>query len=471
MSSGTTDAWRRFAYASTVLERRWRGLSAAGDDWLCREAVRALKLPLDTRAQTSLGVVLQDGISPRELPSSLAGLPLKVLRAPVLRAQSDPPLLTLRRTLEDGTTTALVRDRLNGERCYLLTCGHVVAPDSAARYGEEVVISRLPGGVVLKGLLREWQPAVGPGSMPSTMDAALVEVDAGTLQSLRRLDPAWLPRSVGETVSPGLPVALRRIGGPLDGVLCEHWSGEVGVGGEEYPDYFLQDAIGYCTDSPTISGDSGGAIWGEGDALLGMHIGAIDSGHAPAATAVMTRVKPVLDWYCIKPFTRLDPATLTPEDWPALPHTGRPRDALATQAAVNAGDQVVLAKTLWGEARGEGGEGMEAVASVILNRRRAKYRGRTTVGEVCLDPKQFSCWNDDDLNSSKLMRIDKQPDNDFRLAIAIASAALLGGLTDKTQGAKHYVATTLPLSLRPRWLNDKRPCVVIGRHEFYNNIL
>ena len=470
MSSGRTFAWQRFARASTVLERRWRGLPAAGDDWLCREAVRALSLPLDTRAQTSLRVVLKDGISARELPTTLGGLPLKLLRAPALRAQSGPPLLTLGRTLEDGTTTAMVRDRLNSERCYLLTCGHVVAPDSAARYNDDVRISRLPGGVVLKGFLREWQPAVGPGSMPSTMDAALVEVDPGTLQVLRQLAPDWLPRSVGDTVNPGLPVALQRVDGPLDGVLCEHWSGEVGVGGEEYPDYFLQDAIGYATGSLTQGGDSGGAIWGEGDVLLGMHIGAIESGHAPAATAVMARVKPVLDWYCVKPFTRLDPATLTPADWPTLPPTGRAPAALETQAAADAGDQVVLAKTLWGEARGEGREGMEAVAAVVLNRRRTAYRDRTTASEVCLDPKQFSCWNADDPNSRKLTRIDKQPDDDFNVAMVVAAKALRGYLVDPTQGARHYVATTLPLSRRPRWLDEKRPCVVIGRHEFYNNI-
>jgi len=45
-----------------------------------------------------------------------------------------------------------------------------------------------------------------------------------------------------------------------------------------------------------------------------------------------------------------------------------------------------------------------------------------------------------------------------------------GLLTDPTFGARHYVATTLPLRLRPRWLLDKTPVVVIGRHEFYNNI-
>ena len=58
----------------------------------------------------------------------------------------------------------------------------------------------------------------------------------------------------------------------------------------------------------------------------------------------------------------------------------------------------VLARTLYGEARGEGLPGIEAVACVILNRVAfAKARGRywwgNTVSQVCLKPGQFSCWN------------------------------------------------------------------------------
>ncbi len=468
-------ALRRFRQASELLARRWRGEVAPSPDWLCRDAVRALSLPLCAGADVVMAVVLKDGISPRELPSKFDGLPLRVLRAPKLQAQRRPPLLTLHRTTENGTTTALVRDRLNGERHYLLTCGHVVAPDSAARFGDAVRVG-IPGADPLDAYLREWQPAIGPGNAPSTLDAALIEIDAAALQVLRGLDPVWLPRGLSDATTADLPVALQRVDGPMDGRLCAHWSGEVGAGGADLSDYFLQDAIGYATSSPTQGGDSGGAIWTAGDALLGMHIGAVESGPGgQGANAVMARVKPALDWYSVKPFTRDDPATLGPEDWPAMPDDGRgPAPAVATpEPATPASadqDTVTLAKTLWGEARGEDKPGMEAVAAVIINRLNSRYRGRTSASAVCTDPFQFSCWNTSDPNRAKLARIDSQPDDDFRTALEISQRALAGGLSDPTFGARHYVSTLLPAALRPDWLRDKRPCRVIGHHEFYNDI-
>jgi len=49
-----------------------------------------------------------------------------------------------------------------------------------------------------------------------------------------------------------------------------------------------------------------------------------------------------------------------------------------------------VAWTLWAEARGEGFQGLEAVATVIVNR--ASERGLSPE-QVIRQPKQFSCWN------------------------------------------------------------------------------
>jgi hypothetical protein len=305
-----------------------------------------------------------------------------------------------------------------------------------------------------------------------------VELDEGALTVLTSTSTDWLPRGLDDDITPGRTVALRRAGGSsLAGALAGAWSGAVGGLDADYPTYFLEDAVGYRTDSATVGGDSGAALWSEGDALLGMHIGAINDA-MPGANAVMTRVRPALDWFCVKPFTRSDPATLGQDDWPLLPARGNASAPSMADSTLNAPlptsgqarQLTVLAKTLWGEARGEGVKGMEAVAAVVLNRLRTGYRNRHAVDEVCLDPKQFSCWNSDDPNLPQLNRIDQAPDADYRSAMAIATNAMNGLLTDPTFGARHYVATTLPLRLRPRWLLDKSPVVVIGRHEFYNNI-
>lgn len=472
MNAAGTAAEQLYALASEVLARRWRGLSVDAPDWLCRDAVRALTLSLDPRRQAGLQVVLQDGVSARALPRSFGGLPLEFVRAPFLQAQRSTPSLTLVRTLESGTATALVRDRLNGQRCYLMTCGHVVAPDDASRFGDRVSIG-LPAGNSQAATLCEWQPDSASGAAPSPLDAALVEIDSGALQVLNQLPSDWLPQGLSDATQAGQTVSMQRAaGGALAGVLTQSWSGEVSLGNSQVPSYFLQDGIGYIPEAATLGGDSGAPLWTGGDLLMGMHIGALGSQQAPAATAVMARVKPALDWYCVKPFTRQDPATLTAADMPTLPLTNLDAVPTAVQLAADQGDVNVLAETLWGEARGEGPAGMEAVAAVVLNRRNAGYRGCHTATQVCHDPRQFSCWNADDPNSLLLSALPRQQaDPVFPQAVEIARRALTGGLIDPTRGAKHYIATSLPLAARPLWLLGKVPCVVIGRHAFYNDIL
>ena len=56
-----------------------------------------------------------------------------------------------------------------------------------------------------------------------------------------------------------------------------------------------------------------------------------------------------------------------------------------------------LAKTIYGEARGENVETMLAVGWVIRNRLTAKRYG-DTYKDVVLQRKQFSCWNENDPN-------------------------------------------------------------------------
>lgn len=52
-----------------------------------------------------------------------------------------------------------------------------------------------------------------------------------------------------------------------------------------------------------------------------------------------------------------------------------------------------MARTAWGEARGEGSRGMQAVINVIMNRVRAGSWYGATPKEVCTKKSQFSVWN------------------------------------------------------------------------------
>lgn len=122
----------------------------------------------------------------------------------------------------------------------------------------------------------------------------------------------------------------------------------------------------------------------------------------------------------------------------------------------------VLARTIWGEARGEGSIGMQAVACVVLTRAaRGGWWGNTIV-QVCQKPYQFSCWNKDDPNYRKLLSVDAG-DIHFATAQRIARRAVLGLLDDPTRGATHYHAA----GVSPYWAKGEKPVTVIGRHIFY----
>ena len=65
-------------------------------------------------------------------------------------------------------------------------------------------------------------------------------------------------------------------------------------------------------------------------------------------------------------------------------------------------DLTIMAKTIWGEARGESQQGQEAVAWVIRNRAQRGGWWGNSIREVCLKDQQFSCWNNNDQNRAKM---------------------------------------------------------------------
>lgn len=126
-----------------------------------------------------------------------------------------------------------------------------------------------------------------------------------------------------------------------------------------------------------------------------------------------------------------------------------------------------IARTIWGEARGEGTTGMQAVACVILNRlniasRHKKYWWGNSIIEICQKPYQFSAWNKSDPNFRKLLAVDTD-DIHFATAKRIARRAVYHKIDDPTSGATHYHAA----SITPAWAKNEKPVAVIGSHVFY----
>lgn len=126
----------------------------------------------------------------------------------------------------------------------------------------------------------------------------------------------------------------------------------------------------------------------------------------------------------------------------------------------------IMARTAWGEARGEGQGGMQAVINVIMNRvKKGSWYGATPK-EVCLKPYQFSCWLDSDPNKEKLLAVDDS-DKDFATAKWLSGLAYDGELADITKGATNYVNLAALGDNVPDWVGDMFKSVTIGNHSFY----
>ena len=124
------------------------------------------------------------------------------------------------------------------------------------------------------------------------------------------------------------------------------------------------------------------------------------------------------------------------------------------------GDLDVVARTVWGEARGEGRKGMQAVAEVILNRCRDP-RWPDAPADVAQQPRQFSTWNEGDPNRAKILFLGLD-DPGLRLAYRAVLDALEGGQI--TFGANHYFAARMT---PPAWSLHMVETTQIGRHRFF----
>lgn len=125
----------------------------------------------------------------------------------------------------------------------------------------------------------------------------------------------------------------------------------------------------------------------------------------------------------------------------------------------------VVAAVLWGEARGEGPQGIRAVAEVIGNRRyRTDVFHAPSLGAVVTQPKQFACLND--TSPEKLIakaRSSFGPDQAaWRYCLAVARQLQRGTHTGNlTNGATHFCCHYA------HWQRGMEFCAKVGRHSFY----
>lgn len=362
----------------------------------------------------------------------------------------------------EGTVAAILRSRGNPTQLYALTAGHVLAAGVSAQCGDAIALRLLERDPESgEGQAVRWSPMSSGEDVCVEVDAGLVAVAADMLAPwVEAIDwpRGWADPVVGEPLR--LLTRQHRLPAQALGVIAEI---DMALG-QPPLQYTLRNAWLMIVQSGSLPGDSGAAYWDDRDCLVALNIGAVN-GHPGQAVAIPIRrvlewaeAVPVLQGEALEPDERSQPQLMSLE-------------ALDKPVSTQAID--TLARTIWGEARGEpdARAGMRAVAHVVLNRRDApSWWGRSVQG-VCRKRAQFSCWNEGDPNLAQLSAVTR--DNAL-FALALEIAAELTAMDqdsrqriDPTGGATHYHAATIAT---PAWAQGHAPLVRIGHHLFYRDI-
>lgn len=356
-----------------------------------------------------------------------------------------------------GTLTCVARMAGDSNRLVALAPAHVVAPiahpgTQGPRAGDQVAFQL--NGRQLTGELWFWNDLQRiEDGFANSVDAALIDVTAADAAAM--LDALQQPAVIGNPRS-GSAVSFDGVrSGLVDGMLdVEHSTGPLlypmlggGFAGVSFKD--MQRA-----NMRALPGDSGAMLTSSGQAV-GMLIG------VEGDRSWLLPLDDVFDGFNL---------SWVPPNTPINNQASNPAQPLAQLYAPNPfAAEDTLARTLWGEARGEILKGIRAVAAVVLNRAThpTVHWWGSTIVDVCIAPYQFSCWNANDPNLAKLQAVTTA-DSGFQVCRQVAQDALAGRLRqDCTPGATHYHTKTSS----PSWARDKVPCEDIGNHLFYNNIV
>lgn len=138
----------------------------------------------------------------------------------------------------------------------------------------------------------------------------------------------------------------------------------------------------------------------------------------------------------------------------------------------------LMSLTLWAETRGEPRDGKIAVASVIIERVNHRDWDGHTVQEVCLWPKQFSCFNPDDVQRPKLVNMAQNfeasilVDVQFEICYDIAQG-ILGNTIPldydiRRTNCCQYLNPKTAAKTRAKWIAAGMKSIkVICNHEFF----
>lgn len=486
--TGRVLDWRRDARTARHMRRFLR----EGAPWIRHCSIQALGVSFRTTVGSptrdlALKVYVDEKIPRRRLTAPVPGvLRLPGLDGPVpvdveavgrLSRQSGPvqggeEIFNDRTSDISGRLACLLRDKRQVGRYFLLSNAHVLAAGTDVAANDSVLAS--DGEKIAE--LTDWLPRTRTGANRIRIDAAIAEIVPGKV--LPTLENDRLATGYHNSISVGQRIRLRSLAGRASRVLDDNFM----IPEELHPDTRLDDTIAGLRFAEfvrcahfTEKGDSGSVVLNEHGGIIGLH--ALGS----RTVSAFCRMKNVVDAFAARGFD-LEPVTVRnirhfEEENEGLPGNLDQLDALDDMLAAspsalrdvgrppvgNVSRAVdILARTIWGEVRGEPRRGRLAVAEVVLNRTRQRSM---TVEDVCLQHRQFSCWNAGDPNLPKLRSVTDR-DAVFRECVEIAENAVSGFAGNLTRGATHYHVLGLDVS----WSRNKIPCAEIGNHVFFNDI-
>ncbi len=344
---------------------------------------------------------------------------------------------------ESGSVGAIVRWR-HAPGLYLLSNAHVLAfPGAAAPAAGDVIVDAGSSQPVAR--LAYWTPFRLGSDFPNRVDAALAvlaEGSADTSSSLRLASSLSPGRSVHLLHKPGVEGRIKAVGVPIELSYLIDGLGHQNIG--------LRGQV--LCEVYSEAGDSGGLVLDDAGDVVGLHVAGGD---------LQSLFTPI--------WTVFEELEVT---WMA---------ELSYQTFSSAVD--VLARTVFGEARGEADVGQIAVAAVVANRCRANRQewGGARVEDVCLHRWQFTSWapqwTDFDFERDfpaqdrenvranyNAMKEAGPLDPVFFRCLEIARAAIKGTLADPTGGATNFFD---PKAARPKWADEMTRTASIGGHDFF----
>lgn len=128
----------------------------------------------------------------------------------------------------------------------------------------------------------------------------------------------------------------------------------------------------------------------------------------------------------------------------------------------------ILARTIYGEARGEPQEGRVGVGRTVVNRWRSKkWFAGDTIEATAQMAWQYSTWNRNDPNRQIILDV-LYDDKVLRECMKAAMSALTGGgMLWFTDDITHYYADHIRT---PTWAEGKTPAGRLGSHLFFAGI-